>query len=163
MCIRDSITGDVPGAEFVDLEQLTESAAVALPVEPVGVGARWEASPTLEALGLEVSQTVTYEIVEISGDVVVLDVEISQTVPAGEELSLLGVSGTVTSWESTGSGRTTLDLVLALPSSVIETSANQSFDFGDEGTLTQTISQDVTMESESVSYTHLTLPTTPYV
>lgn len=74
----------------------TSLARVVLPAEPVGVGARWEASKELLLYGFKISQSDTYTLSERVGDELKLNVQIQQTAPKqtvtfeeeGVELSL---------------------------------------------------------------------------
>ena len=60
----------------------TSLARVVLPAQPVGVGARWEASKELVLYGFKISQSDTYTMTSKVGDEVKLNVQIQQTAPA---------------------------------------------------------------------------------
>ena len=60
----------------------TSLARVVLPAEPVGVGARWEASKELVVYGFKITQSDTYTMTQRVGDEVKLNVQIQQTAPA---------------------------------------------------------------------------------
>jgi len=59
----------------------TSLARVVLPAQPVGIGARWEASKELQLYGFKVSQSDTYTMTERVGDEIKLNVQIQQTAP----------------------------------------------------------------------------------
>jgi hypothetical protein len=89
----------------------TSLARVLLPAEPVGVGARWEASKKLSLYGFEIDQSDTYTLVERNGDQLKLNVQIQQTAPAqtvafDEE----GVELTLESLTMNANGKVILDL-----------------------------------------------------
>ena len=59
----------------------TSLARVLLPAEPVGIGARWEASKELVLYGFKISQSDTYTLTEKTGEELKLNVQIQQTAP----------------------------------------------------------------------------------
>ncbi len=95
-----------------------------LPDEPVGVGAEWTVTTSLEMNGLETENIYTYKVVELRGDTLVLDMSYEQSaepqevdapgLPAGATLNL-------DSMEVSGQGQVTVELGLLLP---LESSAD---------------------------------------
>jgi len=59
----------------------TSLARVVLPAQPVGIGARWEASKEIQLYGFKVTQSDTYTLTERVGDEIKLNVQIQQTAP----------------------------------------------------------------------------------
>jgi hypothetical protein len=57
----------------------TEQLSVALPTEPVGVGARWTASRAVEQNGLTIRQDMEYTVRSLAADSVVLDLVLVQS------------------------------------------------------------------------------------
>lgn len=57
----------------------TEQLSVALPTEPVGLGARWKATRTVQQNGLSIEQDMEYTLKAIAQDSVVLDLVVVQT------------------------------------------------------------------------------------
>lgn len=76
--------GPQPSVE--GFRQALQQLWIRLPDEPVGVGARWKAVSHFDASDIEVQQVATYELVELDGDTVhvELDLEQSSTKPLGE-------------------------------------------------------------------------------
>ncbi|MEM7136121.1 MAG: hypothetical protein AAF500_06050 [Myxococcota bacterium] len=89
----------------------TTLTRVRLPVEPVGLGARWEVKREIQVYGFEVTQVDTYQLVDRAGDEVMLNVTVQQmaapqTVSFPEE----GIDITVESMEAQATGQIVLDL-----------------------------------------------------
>jgi len=91
-------------------QSMTQMSAP-LPAEPVGKGARWQVSMPLETNGMKIVQTATYELLEVQGDKVKFDVEITQSAES-QEMNMPGTPpGTKISLESlTTSGKGTVEL-----------------------------------------------------
>lgn len=90
--------------------------AVALPADPVGVGARWTVSQQLDSLGLPLRQDVTATLTARDGDRVTLALALAQT-PLANLWTVPGGGGTfsVDSYPMQGTGEVTLDLGAPLP------------------------------------------------
>ena len=105
-----------------NLDRSLTMVGAPLPAEPVGVGARWTLDQDVEQQGLTVHQSTTWTLVSRDGPAVVLDTVITQradpqqiqdpSLPPGSKVTL-------TSFHSTGSGRSELDLRSLVPSSAI--------------------------------------------
>jgi hypothetical protein len=102
------------------LHQMTESFGqiqVPLPREPVGVGAKWRATVTIDQAGLQLEQTADYELVSREGDVLTITATVEQKLvdasftPPG----MTGVEATVTRFEARGTGSMNLDLAHLVP------------------------------------------------
>ena len=81
---RSELAGadEVPKAARTQIESLwwvVRNIAMAFPVEPVGVGARWEVTETLDLMGMRVTDTSTYELVKLEGDAFELKMFSAQT------------------------------------------------------------------------------------
>ncbi len=94
-----------------NMRQSMKQMSAPLPDEPVGRGARWRVTMPLETNGMKITQTATYELLEIQGDVAKLNVAIEQFAEQ-EQINAPGAqSGTKTSLESlTSSGEGTVKL-----------------------------------------------------
>jgi hypothetical protein len=89
----------------------TTLARVILPAEPVGVGARWEASKELVLYGFKVSQVDTYTLTEKVGDELKLDVQIQQTaLPQTVTFDKEGIELRVESFQMNASGQVIANL-----------------------------------------------------
>jgi hypothetical protein len=97
------------------LMRVTESMGqlqVPLPREPVGVGAKWRAELRIEQAGLELLQTVHYELQRREGDQLFIAATFEQELadasftPPG----MVGAEAKVTRFESKGTGSMSLDL-----------------------------------------------------
>jgi hypothetical protein len=81
----------------------TEQFSVALPSEPVGVGAYWKTSRPVEQNGMTIDQEVEYRVRSLAGDTVVLEMALAQsatdqpvvtpTLPPGTNARLRSLSG----------------------------------------------------------------------
>lgn len=117
------------------------SMTVPLPDGPVGPGAVWEASTTLEVSGVASTQATTYTLESIDGDELELAVAMDQvmrpgTVPGGEIVSGAGSMA----------GATTLSLHQLLPTrSVVEGSTEMVMEvMGQEATMDMVMRMDLT-------------------
>jgi len=89
----------------------TTLARVILPAEPVGVGARWEASKELTLYGFKVDQVDTYTLTEKVGDELKLDVQIQQTaLPQTVTFDKEGIELSVESFQMSASGQVIANL-----------------------------------------------------
>lgn len=109
-----------PGLQAM-LNQMSESvrsSSIEFPVEPVGVGARWQAVMQVESNGLRIDQQATYEIAELSPDRVVFKVTLEQTAPT-QKILVPGVSPdqapALRSYRAAGSGRVEMQLNRPVP------------------------------------------------
>jgi hypothetical protein len=148
---------DTPEAEpefaalFEDLEGTFEQFATPFPEEAVGVGARWESSSTVTQGGLSIEQTSLFELTELDGDLVGLEVTMTQASGEGmlemapnQDIEIISLSGS-------GSGRYLLDLTglfgqgnlrLTTESEMVLTEMN------DEQRVTSVTTVDMTWEEE---------------
>ena len=92
-------------------KQSMKQMSAPLPAEPVGKGARWRVIMPLETNGMKIMQTAAYELLEVQGDKVKFDVEITQSAES-QEMNMPGTPpGTKMSLESlTTSGKGTVEL-----------------------------------------------------
>lgn len=82
-----------PGMDASMIESMRQSmvySSTPFPSEPVGVGARWQVERDIENQGLRVSQVETLQLVEWTGDVVVIDIQVEQNA-AEQEFSPAGM------------------------------------------------------------------------
>jgi hypothetical protein len=106
-----------------------DSFVMPLPVEAVGVGAKWEGRQTVAANGIQVQQKSLWELVGVDGNDVKLKVTMEQTaapqsitnpaMPAGADVALDKMTGS-------GSGTVTLHLNGLVPTSDVSTSSTMS-------------------------------------
>jgi hypothetical protein len=102
-----------PNASAI-IQQVVDQArtlTVPLPDEPVGRGARWDATERVAVNGLEVTQTAHYRVQSLDGDKVRLRVSIAQH--AGRQTTTDPESGTeveLLNSNATGGGNSTLSL-----------------------------------------------------
>jgi len=85
-----------------ELQDAFGNIATPFPEEPIGPGAKWEAKMPIKSQGMNIDQTVTYEIVSLEGDHLAIRAAIAQTAPKqkmqspampGVKLDLLKMSG----------------------------------------------------------------------
>jgi hypothetical protein len=131
------------------VESLGETSRTVLPEEPVGVGARWEVEAVNNIQGLELTTITTYEVTDLDGAIVSLDVAQIQQVPVDATMEAVpGLMVDVVEWTGGTSGTTILDLEAIAP---VETTAagslRQVLDGGVAagGVIDQTIDLDITI------------------
>ncbi len=109
------IPADVDPALRSSLEEMEsqfDTATVPFPEDPVGVGAVWEGTVAVATSGVETHATYRYEVVEIEGDRVTVDVSYTQAVPPQDaELEGMppGTTARVIDGSFEGSGRMTVE------------------------------------------------------
>ncbi len=151
------LLSELSGFEGVDpatgatIEQMATSEQIAspLPIEPVGVGARWEVIQTIPGPGLEIVQTMRYELVDIDGTELTMTVDVEQSVDEGTVLSTNGVDATVLSWSGGSTNAVTTDLAALVPTSVAEGTIVQELGFGpgaESTVLLQEVDTTITIE-----------------
>ncbi len=105
-----------------NLDQGLTMVGAPLPVEPVGVGARWSVDQDVDQQGLKVKQTTTWTLVSREGSLVILDTEVQQTAPPQEmnHPNLTpGSTVKLSRFDSKGTGRTELDLRSLVPNAAM--------------------------------------------
>src|SRR5262249_42968912 len=124
-----------------------------LPEEPVGAGSKWEARSQLKTQGMNIDETVTYELVSVDGERLVLKSTTLQSA-ANQKIdspAMPGMKIDLKKMEEKGTGKLTLDLTQLLPR---EGSATSHADFNmamNMGPQTQAMSMknDTSMVIES--------------
>jgi hypothetical protein len=98
---------------MADYERTFQETSAPLPVEPVGIGARWRTEQRYESGGLTISATFDYSLLDRTDDMVVLAVESTQSADPGPA-DLPGYPEGSDIWlvEQTGSGSGTMRLAL---------------------------------------------------
>ncbi len=91
------------------MEQALQQMNAPFPAEPVGKGARWTHTNTLNQNGITLTQQSTYDLVKVSGQNITLKVGISQLAPK-QKVSQMGVTVDLLSLKSSGKGTTQLRL-----------------------------------------------------
>jgi len=106
---------------FADMERSLTNMSAPLPRDEVGQGARWTLTQSLGQEGISVQQLAQYQITELTGDTVTLDVQLSQTAPE-QDLAMAamppGTRAHLQRLSSTGTGHTVLDLGRVMPTSM---------------------------------------------
>jgi hypothetical protein len=110
------------------------------PAEAVGVGARWQLTSTLQLAGATVSQTAEYTLMAHDGDRVELNVTVTQAAPTAAAGMPAAAQAALSGSESTGSGKMTVDLSHAVPTS--EMTMNSSTSMGMSMQMTMSITPD---------------------
>jgi hypothetical protein len=89
----------------------TTLSRVALPAEPVGLGARWESRKEIELYGFKVQQVDAYTLVERVGDEIKLNISVTQNaLPQTVEFPDEGLAIAVEQMSANASGEITLNL-----------------------------------------------------
>ena len=97
------------------IEQAMQQLVPPLPEEPVGVGAQWTLTQTVEQNGIAVQQVATYDLTGIQGNTISTDVTVSETA-APQSVTVPG-AGTMKllSLDSKGTGNMRTDLTKLTP------------------------------------------------
>lgn len=104
--------GEAAGVQ--ELGDQLSAAAMPLPEEAVGVGARWEVRSSMSVSGLAFRLASTFEITELTEDQVVTRAQLRMTMPPGLQ-NILGQSVEVQGGELVGDGSTTWRFALPVP------------------------------------------------
>lgn len=141
-------SADAANAARAAIEQAFGQAVyrtVALPTEPVGVGARWVVKQEVSS-EIQLDQTTTVTLTARDGDRLTLAVEVSQT-PQSNVWNLAGNTGTldIDQYVMTGTGTMTIDLTLPLPiNGEMSIGGDQSYSDPDgTSVIRQTISNNI--------------------
>lgn len=87
-----------------------------LPEEPVGLGAKWTVLSTVANQGMIFQQTATYTLKAIDGDVVDLDMQLTQTAEPQElDAQMPGATARLLSLSGKGSGTARMNLTQVMP------------------------------------------------
>lgn len=112
---------DLPAQMQQTLDQMIDNLGriqVPFPEEPIGLGATWTASSTMDQSGMELRQVVTYELVARDGNVLDLELALKQAL-ASTEFDPPGLPPgaqvDIGRFESTGNGKLKLDLTRLTP------------------------------------------------
>lgn len=119
---QSAASSRAPGASTPSVAEIQEQMqllATPLPVEPVGVGARWQAVQQTTTNGLEVTQTTEYTLRSRNGNQVELEVKVVDVKLPDLGGVLPGAS--VSSATSSGSGRANVNLAGLVPRSSQDT------------------------------------------
>ena len=114
-----------PDAEMVvQVVQMLRDVAVPLPVEPIGAGARWQKLSSLEARKGRATETDTFTLAEIAGDLGTVDDVVAQTATPQALPPLVGVPSAsparVDSVLMSGSARSRFDLGRLVPQTQLD-------------------------------------------
>ena len=105
-----------------DMKQSMTRMLAPLPDEPVGRGAVWQVTTPIETPAMKFTQVATYTLLEIQGDAVKLDVQITQSAPPQESRPIGGAPGTTVmleSLETSGSETVELQMTNVIPTSTL--------------------------------------------
>lgn len=91
---------------------------VALPDEPVGVGARWEIDQINQLMGASITTKLRYKLIALEGSTATCDVTITQDA-ASQTLDLGGMAGRLDSLHSSGHGRISFPLDRIVPTGTL--------------------------------------------
>ena len=114
--------GFPPGAQALveGINQSFESMVAPLPVEPVGLGAKWQVISRMAASGADLLQSATYTLKARDGVKATLDMVTTQ-LSASDTIKALGSPGGavthVKSFSSGGTGTTKIDTTSVVPES----------------------------------------------
>jgi len=135
-----------PFAEMLESINQTQSP---LPVEAVGIGARWETTQFLEANGLVIENVTETTVVSVEGTRVELSLTGFQRVEVGQVMSIQGFEAEITEWDIAGTGTTLIDLATISP--IRATTVAQGRQAFSAPSIGGTLNQDVVIESTITS------------
>lgn len=113
-----------------DFERLGGEVVVALPVEPIGVGARWRVTQSIPFQALRLQQVTEYTLTERTDDHVALTFESTQSAEPGPIDDPTIPNATLVALDGTGTGMLDFDPQLPLPTSSIEMDLQMSLRAG---------------------------------
>ncbi len=123
-------------AAFEDAERTMDQISAPLPLEPVGVGARWELTMDVVTGGAPTTQTARYTLVERDGDRYSIALEVTQTGEPGP-MELQGTTLDVLEMRTNGTGSTRGSLDEIIPRIEMDNEMLLTIDNG--GTPTTTV------------------------
>ncbi len=106
-------TPDVIINEMQNLWWVLRNIATPFPVEPIGVGAKYELSESMEIVGMRVTHATTVTIDAIDGDTVTMTHDVAQTAPPRQPMDFGGaakVKANLVSLHTNGTATNVLDL-----------------------------------------------------
>jgi hypothetical protein len=123
-------------SQFLDsFKQSVRQMSAPVPEEPVGVGAKWETTTTMNQNGMKLTQVAISELVSLEGNVMKLKITISQSAPK-QKITTQGVTVDLDHYKGSGGGETTLDLSQVVPSSArIDLTSDMQMQAGGQTTM----------------------------
>ena len=100
-------------AQFENMQKSMNHASAPFPKEPVGIGAKWSVTTDMKENGIQMTQVVTYTLEKIEGRTVTLSTALVQSAenqPVAADSLPPGSTATLASLESTGTGKSVIDL-----------------------------------------------------
>jgi hypothetical protein len=97
------------------MEQALQQIGAPLPEEPVGPGAKWRFTTRVTQNGIRITQSATYELTKIAGDLMSCKVTVEQSAPKQKVPSPLGVTVDLLSLKSQGDGTSDMELTHLAP------------------------------------------------
>jgi len=148
-----AVAVDQQSGDFGDITAGLASSVAPFPVEPIGIGARWEVVGQIETQGIVVVQTSTITLLDIEGSLLTVEMETVQELgPDGMEIP--GVEVTDATLSSLSSGEAVWDLSQPIPGSAssegVQTLALTLVLDGEEATLDQTSTASFELPSPAV-------------
>lgn len=146
--VQSSEVTNAPVGQSGELaSELAMQVSNPFPLEPVGVGARWEVRRPLIVSGLAIEQVSELTLVAVDGTRFTIDSTARQQVEPGSQLSLGGgLAASVLNWDTSVSGSTVLDLTRVAPVEASSSTENmQRLDVTGAGELDQTVLVDLTI------------------
>ncbi len=125
-----------------DLKQSMTRMLAPLPDEPVGRGAVWQVTTPIETPAMKFTQVATYTLLEIQGDAVKLDVQITQSAPPQESRPIGGAPDATVmleSFDTSGSGTVELQMTNVVPTSTLTLTTTSVFSSDQRVTTTMRI------------------------
>lgn len=146
--VQSSEVTNAPAGQSGELaSELAMQVSNPFPLEPVGVGARWEVRLPLTVSGLAIEQVSELTLVAVDGNRFTIDSTARQQVQPGSELRLGGgLTASVLNWDTSVSGSTVVDLTRVAPvEASSSTETMQRLDVTGAGELDQTVLVDLTI------------------
>lgn len=126
-----------PQAAQQQLESMRDSLeqmVAPLPVEAVGIGARWQITTTVASNGASIQQTATYRLIERTQNAIRVEVSMTQTA-ADQQINDPNLPPPMTAWidsyNASGSGSATLSLNSPVPQSSVSVESSMSMSLDD--------------------------------
>jgi hypothetical protein len=125
---------------FEDIETSLREASAPFPVEPVGVGARWAVEQSFASQGLDVTQRISYTLLDRGSDWVELGLESTLSAEPGpsELIEYPGTDAWVSELSGTGSGTMRMSLDGLTTTMSMESTGRQVADVDGSRSTTET-------------------------
>ena len=127
------------------MKQILSASGMALPIEPIGVGGKWEVAQPLDLGGIQTVQKSIYEIVSIDATGATMTVSVEQSAAAQKVQTVPGADVSLISMTGTSKGRVVLTAGQVVPYGDADYTSKAVMEISDQGQ-TQRMATDTKMK-----------------